>query len=131
MLCFIPQVSHQVPCVTRVSRTEWGSIGSPVEEAEAAAVVVVVVAEILMGSRDPDGHLPCWKRLSVTEVTSRKRASIGGKWAGSWAKMWTSYNKAGGAGQLRSASPGQHPWNTGGDPSHGSHLTHSHPGTGL
>lgn len=38
--------------MTRVSRTEWGSFGSPVEEAEAA---VVVVAEILMGSRDPDG----------------------------------------------------------------------------
>lgn len=46
MLCFIPQVSHQVPHVTRISRTEWGSFGSPVKEAEAE----VVVAETLMGT---------------------------------------------------------------------------------
>lgn len=46
MLCFIPQVSHQAPHVTRVSRTEWDSFGSPVEEAEVA----VVVAETLRGT---------------------------------------------------------------------------------
>lgn len=68
-------------------------------------------------SRDPGQDLPCWKRVSVTEVTSRKRASIGGKWAGSWAKMWTSYNKAENAGQLRPCITriGQHPWNAGED----------------
>lgn len=55
----------------------------------------------------------------MTEVTSRKRASIGGKWAGSWAKMWTNYNKAGEAGELRSLhQDGSTSLNTGGDPSH-------------
>lgn len=33
--------------------------------------------------------------------------------------------------EVRLTRTGQHPWNTGGDPSHGRHLTHSHPGTGL
>lgn len=44
-------------------------------------------------ARRSAAHIPCWKRVSVTEVTSRKRALMGGKWAGSLAKMRTSWGR--------------------------------------